>query len=632
MPLGIISLAANLRTKNIPVRIYKPRIRLINKPDYKIVASDILKHKPSIIGFSTWCISYAASLLVAKELKTLAPETPIIFGGPQASIISKQTLIKFPYIDFILIGEADISFPHFISEWTKKKPDFSKISGLTYRIGTNVLQNRSNDTITNLDELPIPAYDLIPKQKSLKLDVGRGCPFHCTYCSTNNFFSKKYRIKSADRIIIEMMTAYTERKINSFSFAHDMFTLNKEFILELCTKLLILIEKNGFAFTWTCSARIDCVSDEMLINMKKAGCRSIFFGIESGSEKIQKKIQKNLDVIKAYKIADLCRTIGMDMHASFIIGFPDETKSDVEKTLQVISILALKGVFVQISDLSLLPGTPLYNTYKNKLLFDGRFSNFSQAICTQEDLKLIVKYPDIFSSFYYLPVKTLTRIEIIFICRLINRISQFRNTLYMLSEYIDDDLKKIKILQLYKLEFKRLSSQNRNQYAIVSHWIQIFNEYLLQNKINSQIPFIYDIFSYESFIALLKALYTSWQIVNPQINKLKLSNNFRIKPTPTWKILSTTYKLESILPSKNRWGENKKNYRKGVYKYLLVAVSEIKCKNIRINSKEVFLLENLSELFFCDYVQKVKPILTEEECLLWIKKMRRLGVVEIIEQ
>ena len=630
MPLGLVSLAANVRKENIPVQIYQPKIRITKKPDYQKAAADILNHKPTIIGFSTWCISYPVSLLIASELKKQSPKTPIIFGGPQASILSKETLTKFPFVDFIISGEADLSFPQFIEEWTKQKPDFSKVPGLTFRNDFEILQGKQTVPVTNLDKLPIPAYDLLPGQKSIKLDVGRGCPYNCTYCSTNDFFSKKYRVKSADRIISEMIKAHKEMKINSFSFAHDLLTLDAEFVLELCNKLIKLKENTGIEFSWTCSSRIDHVFDEMLIQMKKAGCNSIFFGIETGSERIQKSIKKNLNVPKAYIIADVCQKIGMEMHASFIIGFPQETKTDVEKTLKSILKLALKGVLVQISDLSLLPGTPLFDAHKKKLKFDGKFSNFSRTICTREDLNLIIKFPEVFSSFYYLPVKTLTRLEMIFICRFINRSSQFRNTLILLSENIENDLKGINLLNLYKSEFIRFKSQNRDHYTIVSFWIEILNKYLRKNTQKFQNPVIYDVFTYESFVALLLAVFTSWHILNPAVKKVKIPDDFLIKPTPFWKTITTSFKLEKIVPSENDYGEKSYRLRKGKYTYLLVAISEIKCKRIRIKEKDVILLENLSELFFSNYVKKVKTVLSEKETFSWIKRMRKLGVLEIL--
>ena len=143
--------------------------------------------------------------------------------------------------------------------------------------------------------------------------------------------------------------------------------------------------------------------------MKLAGCQSVFFGIESGSDKIQKSIKKNLDFKKVYAVADKCREVDLNMYASFIIGFPDETKGDIEKTLNMILTLASKGTFVQVSELAVLTGTPLYTNYFEKLKFDGRITNFSHSISGKFEKEFIKKYPSLFSSFYYLPVKSLSR-------------------------------------------------------------------------------------------------------------------------------------------------------------------------------------------------------------------------------
>ncbi len=633
MPLGVLTIAAILQKKGNIVNIYKPKKRLIHKNDFTEVAKDILKTKPDIIGFSTWCITYPAALLVAQEIKKLAPDIPIVYGGPQASILPSETLKNFHFVDFVLAGEADNSFPQFVNEQQNENPDFSKIPGLSYRNGSGIIQqNKLNGAILNLDDLPIPAYNLVPKQKWLKLDVGRGCPFKCTYCSTNDFFSKKYRVKSVNRIINEMMTAFENQKIKSFGFAHDMFTLNKKFIHELCKKLIDIKNKKGIEFNWTCSARTDCVTEQMLIEMKDAGCRAIFFGIESGSEKIQKSIQKNLDISKAYLIADICRRIGIDMHASFILGFPDETKNDINKTLKSVLQLGMNGAFVQISELSLLPGTPIFKANKNQLKFDGEFSNFSFVLCGNEELKLIENYPKLFSSFYYLPVQTLKRQEIIFICHFINKQSNFRNTLFLLSSFINSDLGNSSLLQLLKNEHKRILSEGRDQNTVVSHWVKIINSYINKKRAELKNLFIDDIFAFEAFTALLKTLFASWQLINPQIKDFKLPDDFIIKPTLVWKIITTNYRLEKIIPSENSWTTDKPRIRKGTYKYLLVAVTETKCKRIRINSREEYLLQSITKLFFSEYVNKVSTIQNKKETLLWIKKMRRLGVVEFSKE
>ena len=629
MPLGLLSLAANLQIGINKVTVYKPIVRLINKSDYKQAATDILKYKPGLIGFSTWCITYPASLLIAKEIKSQAPEIPIVFGGPHASVLSRETLENFPFIDFVLMGEADISFPQFIKELTQPIPNLSCIPGLCFRSDSGHIQNnRLNGAIANPDDLPIPAYELVPKLKWMKLDVGRGCPFQCTFCSTSDFFSKKYRVKSADRIISEMMQAFQNKGIKSFSFAHDMFTLNKKFVFKLCDKLIAVKKTKEIEFKWTCSARIDCVSEEMIIKMKAAGCSDIFFGIETGSQRMQQIIKKNLDISKAYKTADICRLNGINMHASFIIGFPEETKKEINKTLKCALILALKGALTQISELTLLPGTPIYGSHFNKLKFDGQFSNFSRNFCGEEEINLIKMYPEIFSSFYYLPVKPIGRDEMLFLRYIINQSKHFRNTLFLLSELIEKDIKDADLLSLFKIEHKRITTEKKDQDPVVLHWIKVLDDYIIRNSAKIKTAYLKDIFAYEGYSALLTTIYSSWQLIQPKTNNHKFQYNFKIKPAPIWKILTINYNLENTLPSENKWEVITKRLRKGKYNYLLFAITGDKCRRIRINETELFLYKNLSELSFSDYVEKVKLVIDTENALLWLKKLRRWGILE----
>lgn len=612
------------------VTIYQPKFRLIKADDYKLAANDILKKKPELIGFSTWCITYPASLLVAKEIKNLSPQIPIVFGGPQASILANETLAEFPFVDFILSGEADRTFPQLVSELIKENPDFTSIPGLAYRDKAGkIKQNKFDSPLLNLNDLPLPAYDLLTKPKVLKLDVGRGCPYQCTYCSTNDFFSKKYRLKSANRIIREMMLGYQKTGIKSFGFIHDMFTLNKKMVFDLCLKLIDLQNNNNLFFNWSCSARTDCVTAGMLVQMKKAGCHSVFFGIESGSEKIQKSIKKNLDLEKVYEVADICWDTGLNMYASFIIGFSDETKPDVEKTLLCVLKLALKGVFVQVSELSLLPGTPLFNNLKDRLLFDGNFSNFSKTICGKEELQLIADYPHIFSSFYYLPVKSLKRDKIVFINQMINKISHFRNTLLILSEYLENVIKSVSLLSLAEKEFDQIISDNTSQNPTVSHWIRLIYDYIERNNLDNHKPYLISVFNYEAYQALLKTVYSGWQHFRVISKKVKLTDNFLIKPTPLWKTLTTDYKPERIISFLNENRKGSMQCRKGIYHYLMVAKSEKECKKLKINNKELFLLNNLSELSYTEYSKRVKIVLNGKEILGWVKKLRRLGVIGI---
>ncbi len=634
MPLGLLSLAASLRETGFSVKLYRPKLRLLNKKKYQNIAIDILSLKPDIIGFSTWCNTFAGSLLIAQKIKYYNHEIPIIFGGPQASIIPTEILKKISFVDYVLTGEADYTLPQLLKELNHKKSNLSKIVGLAYRNeNREIIVNKISSVVKNVDNLPVPAYDLISKPDILKLDVGRGCPFECTYCTTNNFFSKSYRVKSPERILYEMDLMYEKSKITSFSFAHDLFTLNKKFICSFCSNLIQYYKVKNIKFKWTCSSRIDCVSEQLITKMKSSGCQSIFFGIESGSEKIQKSIKKNLRLSSIYAITDKCRQVDMKMHASFIFGFPDETKADIEKTLKLIIELACKGALVQASELALLPGTPLYNNYSNQLKFDGSISNFSYSLIGKLEKTLIQKYPLIFSSFYYLPVSSMSRSSIVYLCRFINTLREFRNTMFLIENEIKNDLKNIKLLNLFFETKNEIRNQIKSDLPLESLIIKLIKNYL-KSKFKDNIPIqIRDVFMWEATQALLKSKKMRWQLVASSLKckktnrQIKDIENREFISSPVWHLLKSNYDFKLLIPEKNNWKREFKEKQKGEYYYLIVAKSDKYCKMYSLNSKKFILLKTLQnnsfEVFLKKTISEVKQVKTKK----WLKELNELGVI-----
>jgi hypothetical protein len=365
--------------------------------------------------------------------------------------------------------------------------------------------------------------------------------------------------------------------------------------------------------------------------MKKAGCDSIFFGVETGSDKIQKSIGKNLKISQTYKIAEICRENKINMHASFILGFPDEKPEDINFTLKCIVNLILIGVVVQVSELTLLPGTFLFNKHYKKLMFDGRFSNFSFTICGTEELHLITNYPKIFSSFYYLPVKTLNRIEMHFLTLFINGSSEFRNTFFLLKDSISNDIKKLNLLELFKTEYKKYQ-QDKNQFSLsVSFWIYLLKTYLRKNKDCIKYAFVFDVFAYESFCALLKLKFASWQFVKPQNSTNTFSENKFIRPNPIWKIFNTSYELNSILNSWNNWEDVTTNLKKKKNKYLLYSHSEQYSSYLAISQKDEILLQNLIEQPVSVFLKKNKAILPGKKLEDWLIEMNMLGILDFTD-
>jgi radical SAM superfamily enzyme YgiQ (UPF0313 family) len=634
---GVAALDAGLKAHGFNSVIYVPKLSLFKNEDYLSVAENILTFRPAIIGFSTWCFSYPASLLVSEKIKELNPEIYIVFGGPQASSLGKETMERFPFVDYVLGGECDYTFPELAGCLTgcHSTSELYKISGLTFRSSDGTIcQNNTEGFVQNLDLLPYISFSQYNKnQKKIMLDIGRGCPFHCTYCSTSHFFSKTYRTKSTERILAEMDLAFGQLGIRHFEFLHDMLTLNKSFMVELCMNL-INRKKTKRKFSWNCSARIDCITEDILKLMKEAGCRAIFFGIESGSEKIQHLIKKNLHVENVYEIAEICRNLGIDVHASFIIGFPDETEEDIEKTLLCIAGLSARGVFTQLSELSVLPGTPLYFRYRDQLKLDGLLSYFSGSFYNPEEVRLITKYPELFSSFYYLPVSTLDRLSLYHLKNLVNQLHQFRNTLFILKETLHKDLQNTNLFLIFLKHLPNLKEHMNKKIPPITFLITCLKDYLLAKHAFADNRFIYHVFAYESIIALMLARYVRWKMIE-QYSEMNKSSEFPQKKTgcyhlvPYWQTISTFYRLKSILPSENGWRTRKLNARKGDFNYLIIAVSDLKCKVSRITSAELGFLNQLSEkaVKSKDYLSSY-DISGCEADPLW-KKMNKLGVIKM---
>ena len=237
------------------------------------------------------------------------------------------------------------------------------------------------DKLIDLDTLPYINFDLIPyanKIESFPLDVGRGCPYNCKYCSTKSFWKRTYRLKSSSRIILEIKDIMQKYNVNRFEFQHDLFTADKHRIIHFCDSLM----NEKIDIKWSCSCRIDTLDKEMIEKMSLAGCDSIFLGIETGSQYMQKVINKNLNLANIWNIITLLQQYNFKIKVSFIYGFPEEKQDDIRMTLAVIKrLLEHKVIDITIGYITFLPSTQYYDEYKDVLTpLEGKlFSSFFGA-------------------------------------------------------------------------------------------------------------------------------------------------------------------------------------------------------------------------------------------------------------
>ena len=421
-PLGLINLATVLKGTMHEVVIIDFVLSLrkgdlrIGKDIYDDCAEVILGHEPDLVGFSAQCTTYPPVIQIARRVKAKRTQTLTVIGGHNASFVDQFTLAKYPWIDSIVRGEGEITFRELINVYDRGCSG-EGIAGVTYRRGEEIIRNKDRDLIRELDVLPLPDYRFIPPFSEYRdacnlprsvaiLEVGRGCPHRCIYCSESIFWRRRPRNFSVDRLTREMRNLHENFGAECFLLTYDQFTAQKGFVKAFCQKV---IEEGLNHIPWYCISRLDTVNASLLGLMRKAGCESMCYGIDSGSKKTLAFIRKDIDEGLLYQRVKETTSEGIIPTLSFVVGFPEEEKEDINDTL----ILALKtGALGNINPLiqmpTVLPGTDLCQEYGSRLVraVDTYFSlgiEFDNGKRLYGDEELINEAPLIFSSFYNLP-------------------------------------------------------------------------------------------------------------------------------------------------------------------------------------------------------------------------------------
>ncbi len=385
----VISFCNLIIDKELPVDI-------LFENNYETIVNYILNKNPKIISFYTLQNSYFISLIVAKNIKEKNKNIKIILAGPQASLCSLETLKTFDFVDLIAIGEGENNVISII-DYFNNKENIENVKGICYKKSNKIICNSPSPLVEDLDKLPILKLNEDTLPNRLNIETGRGCPYNCTFCSTSIFWKHKVRTKSLDRLITEVKYYVTNYNINNFSFIHDLFTARKQHVLEFCNKLI----DSELNIKWICSARADTIDEEMISLMARAGCNRVTLGIETGSQRMQKKINKNLNMSKVKDIITLVNKYNINMLIGIIYGFPQEEEEDLLQTIDLVRFcieeISIKDMLIQ----KCMPycGTHIYNTNKDNLVFNE--DNFIiDKYPAKQQADFIKCYPNIFSSFY----------------------------------------------------------------------------------------------------------------------------------------------------------------------------------------------------------------------------------------
>jgi len=414
VPLGVLTLAALLEKHAFSCSMVDLNRSFLNhirdtesRQDFVSYAVDYLAGLEfNVLGLGTMCSSYPATLQIAAAVKARRPQTVIVLGGPQASIVDVATIERFKAVDIVVRGEADDSIVC-LANALQAAEDLGAVPGITYRKNGVAVRTAPAPGMVELDALPLPAFHLLPditKLKMLPLELGRGCPFSCTFCSTNDFFRRRFRLKKPDTVIGQMRVLNEQYGVKNFILAHDMFTVDRKRVVEFCQAVI----DSGTGFEWSCSARSDSVDKELLDLMAQAGCRGLFFGIETGSARMQLTIDKDLDLPEALAMVKAADEREIETTVSTIIGFPEEELCDVEDTLNfLMEVSRLDFIYPQVGLLAPLAGTPVYHQFREQLRLDPIMADFAYTAWyeTFNQFEMIKSDPEIFCNFFAVPTK-----------------------------------------------------------------------------------------------------------------------------------------------------------------------------------------------------------------------------------
>lgn len=333
----------------------------------------VVKNKPKIIGITTCAGTIKEVFKLAEKLKKLKTENndfkelEIILGGQH--ITKMPHLLKELDIKYAILGDAENAILALCNHLINKD-SIKNLSGIAEYLNGEIKINGIEVT-QDIDNLPIQNLNLFVKEKEFKpeflfIEASRGCPNNCYFCATIDY-RKKVIYKSPQRIVEEIEELSKKYRTNFFIFTDGTFSSNKEHTLKICD---LLCRKN-IKIEWACSERIDSVDEELLREMKKAGCYAIFFGIESASKKIRNLCNKTFSEEKCIEIFNLCKTLGITPSGNFIIGHPGETTKDIEETLNFAMKLEDSEIFFK--PLLILPNSTIYEQLVKEKKIDPNF-------------------------------------------------------------------------------------------------------------------------------------------------------------------------------------------------------------------------------------------------------------------
>lgn len=362
LPLGLLSLRALARRGGPDVDLWLPEEELTrerHRSSSSLVGAMIAALPAlddyDVVGLSTMCSSFHHTILLARAIKAAAPQIQTWLGGPHVSVVAREVLEAFTdEVDAVFVGEGEAAFAEVLAR-TTEEPLLPE--------GLKLLRG---PPLTNLDELPFirlgdAELDVLGNSEpTLPLEVARGCPGKCTFCSTRRFWGRKVRRKSIERVISEMQRYRRDTGIGRFEIMGDNLSASLPWLRRFCEAL----SREAPQMRWQADMKLDRLKNSDLDLLWQGGCRGFFVGVESGCQSTLDRIEKKVDLGREVGLIDSALEKGFEVKASMIVGFPWETAEEIDRTFRLHCALLERGVKQsQVWLLCPLPGTELLEAH-----------------------------------------------------------------------------------------------------------------------------------------------------------------------------------------------------------------------------------------------------------------------------
>lgn len=410
-PPGLAYLAGYVRAKGCSVKVIDCNIEAPSVESFRpfFEANYVRKFDSiKVIGLTAMTCTIKKAYKIAQICKEYYPDSLIVFGGVHATFVTDE-VIDNSLVDVVVIGEGELTLGEILEG---KKME--EIKGIVFKgPGNQIIATPPRERITDLDSLPMPAYDLFPvlsykpakgsykKLPAMNMMTSRGCPGRCTFCSKT--LGARLVFKSAGKIFEEIKYLVKNYGIRQILFYDDTFTVYRDNVIKLCDLML----ENHLNLYWTCFARVDYVDSEMLSKMKKAGCHQIMYGVENIDSAVLSNLNKNINLDRVINAVEWTKKSGIECRLAFMVGSPGDSEEIIKKNITFVNKLNPDLLIINVT--TPFPGTAMFSWAKEKnliLTYDWDDYTLAKPVMKLENLdsgQIQNLYKLMYKSFYFRP-------------------------------------------------------------------------------------------------------------------------------------------------------------------------------------------------------------------------------------